>query len=68
MAMTPRNYTIARGGDTFEIKRKQSITKAEGAGEVRIFFAESELTAYEARKLSDWLLRAAEYCDKENGK
>lgn len=68
MPMTPRNYTIARGGDVFEIKRKSSMTKSAGAGEMRMFFAESELTAYEARKLSEWLLRAAEYCDKENGR
>lgn len=68
MALTIRNFTVKDSVDVFEIKRKIYFQDGkQKIGNHIISFAESNLTAFEARKLAAWILKAADFCDKENG-
>ena len=67
MTMSVRNWTTKDEMDTFEVKRCTSMRdgKMIDVG-YKVSFGEANITAFEARRLSDWLMRAAQVCDEKN--
>ncbi len=67
--MTIRNFTTKDEKDCFQVKLCTSLRsgKLVETG-FKVSFGESNMTSHEARKLSEWLMRAAQVCDEKNGR